>query len=56
MRARKLFFEYVECSAKELSNYKLAFDKAIEAVVKFRQKGTEKKQKKKRTCPFGRRE
>ncbi len=32
------FFAHVECSAKQMNNYKTAFDKAIVAVLKHREK------------------
>jgi GTPase SAR1 family protein len=53
IQAKNMFFDLLECSAKELLNYKGAFDRAIEAVIKFRQKSMEKRQNKKRKCPFG---
>ena len=44
------FFSHVECSSKILSNYKASFDKAIIAVMKHRDKSTQKIKKKKRLC------
>ena len=44
------FFSHVECSAKMLNNYKSSFDKAIIAVMKHRDKSSQKIKKKKRLC------
>ncbi|CDW77593.1 ras-related c3 botulinum toxin substrate 2 [Stylonychia lemnae] len=44
------FFAHVECSAKNLNNYKTSFDKAIIAVMKHRDKSSQKIKKKKRLC------
>jgi hypothetical protein len=44
------FFAHVECSAKMLNNYKIAFDRAIIAVMKHRDKSNQKTKKIKRKC------
>jgi hypothetical protein len=44
------FFAHVECSAKMLNNYKTAFDRAIIAVMKRRDKSSQKTKKIKRKC------
>lgn len=44
------FFAHVECSSKILNNYKAAFDRAIVAVMKHRDKSSQKIKKKKRMC------
>lgn len=43
------FGAFVECSAKTLNNYKTSFDKAIVAVLKFREK-PKKKETGRRWC------
>ena len=42
MQQKHSFFAHVECSAKKLSNYKTSFDKAILAVLKHREKSSQK--------------
>jgi len=51
MMAKQKFYRFVECSAKDLFNYKTAFDYAIEAVLSMRElEIQQRKQKKKRKC------
>ena len=50
LQQKHAFFSTIECSAKMMNNYKVAFDKAIVAVMKHRQKGNKKRQQKKRVC------
>ena len=44
------FFAFVECSAKLLNNYKTPFDKSILAVLKHREKSSQKIKAKKKFC------